>query len=131
MNQSELEKTQLEIAKLQLEQERLKLAQAQRRHDAVGSLGQGAAAAGGMAAKGGKWLSYVALCAIAGCVLGACSAALAVLIRNGATCPAFPGADLLYRIGCALGTNHWQIVTLSVAGALYGAYQGHKIASAR
>lgn len=49
---TELEKTQLEIAKLQLEQERLKLAQAQRRHDAVGSLGQGAAAAGGVAVKG-------------------------------------------------------------------------------
>lgn len=39
--QSELEKTQLEIAKLQLEQEKHKLAQMQRRSEAVGSLGRG------------------------------------------------------------------------------------------
>ena len=39
--QTELEKTQLEIAKLQLEQERRKLAGMQRRSEAVGSVGRG------------------------------------------------------------------------------------------
>ena len=38
--QTELEKTQLEIAKLQLEQERRKLAGMQRRSEAVGSVGR-------------------------------------------------------------------------------------------
>ena len=37
--QTELEKTQLEIAKLQLEQERRKLAGMQRRSEAVGAWG--------------------------------------------------------------------------------------------
>ena len=52
MNQTELEKTQLEIAKLQLEQEKHKLAQMHRRTEAVSDLGRGAAAVGGVAVKG-------------------------------------------------------------------------------
>ena len=58
--QSELEKTQLEIAKLQLEQERRKLAGMQRRSEAVGSLGRGVASTAAMyAAAKAKGLSII------------------------------------------------------------------------
>lgn len=117
--QSELEKTQLEIAKLQLEQERRKLAGMQRRSEAVGSLGRGAK-------KVADQIGSVVLGALGGALGGGvCVAAIRLIFRadsSGGLCPAFPDADLLYRIGCALGAEGWVILPFAAVSAVYGAY---------
>lgn len=124
--QSELEKTQLEIAKLQLEQERHKLTQMQRRQGVVDGLGQGAVAAGEATKSGLLWATYVVVSSL---LMGAGSglfAAAFMLMTTPKLCRAYPDADLLYRIGCEVGSKAGLFLAIAVAGAAYGAYEGHK-----
>ncbi len=125
--QSELEKTQLEIAKLQLEQERRKLAQMQRRSEAVGSVGRGVKKAGGAAKKAALWALFVALGAALGAVVGSLSSAAVFVIISSASCRAAPNADLLYRVGCAVGEKSGMVALVAVIGVAYGAYVGHDV----
>jgi tetrahydromethanopterin S-methyltransferase subunit G len=122
--QTELEKTQLEIAKLQLEQERRKLAGMQRRSEAVGSLGRGVKKAG-----------IRLLTTFVGMLFGALSGAFIMsltLVINRAMgeglCPAFPDAELTYRIGCALGSGSMGIAAGVVIGAVWAGYEAYKLA---
>ena len=120
--QSELEKTQLEIAKLQLEQERRKLAGMQRRSEAVGSVERGVK-------KVGTRLLAVVLGALFGALFGGLLAPALVLGNRAmgkGLCPAFPDADLMYRIGCALGSESTSIalgIFIGTVGMSYGAYK--------
>ena len=111
--QSELEKTQLEIAKLQLEQERRKLAGMQRRSEAVGSLGRGAknVLEVGVA---------LALLLAIGAVLGVLGAGIAIYKLELSNCGAtYPGADALYLIGCAYGQNRGLTMAAAAIGAVW------------
>lgn len=128
---TELEKTQLEIAKLQLEQERHKLAQMQKRQKVVNDLGSGAAAVGGATVSVAWWLFWVFAGAVVTGVSAWVGACLWALVRaEKPLCRTYPDADLLYRIGCALGESEpaWMIHAVTVVGVLYGMYGGHKIA---
>lgn len=121
--QSELEKTQLEIAKLQLEQERRKLAGMQRRSEAVGSLGRGAKKAG-----------IRLLATLAGMLFGALQGALATSLftvinraMGEGLCPAYPDAELTYRVGCALGSGSTGIAAGVVICIVWGGYKAYKL----
>lgn len=122
--QPEIDKIQLEIAKLQLERER-------RRHEATDTLRRGATAAGGTL----KWVLCVVLGAILGAAMGAAMVVFMMatrsIFRTSAACAQFADADLLYRTGCEMGANQGMLIFVSAVGALYGAYQGHKIALGR
>ena len=129
--QPEIDKIQLEIAKLQLERER-------RRHEATDTLRRGATAAGstiGSALKRVMWVLCVVLGAILSAAMGAAMVtfmmAVRSIFRTSAACAQFADADLLYRTGCEMGSNQGMLIFVSAVGALYGAYQGHKIASGR
>lgn len=129
MNQTELEKTELEIAKLKLAQEKHKLEQLQKRQKVVDGLGQGAAAVGGAAKSGAQWVLYVVFGVTVGALLGWVAAAFTVLVDTGVQCAAYPDADLLYRMGCALGSGHTRLVVSSLIAAVVGAYGGHNMYS--
>lgn len=129
MNQTELEKTQLEIAKLQLEQEKHKLAQMQRRSEAVSDLGRGAAAVGGVAAKGVA-LSLAAVGgALVGALLGLALVGYYILLYGKTSCQArFPNASMMYKIGCAFGEygdlTIASVAVFSIATALRACWDG-------
>ena len=111
--QTELEKTQLEIAKLQLEQERRKLAGMQRRSEAVGSLGRGVKNVLGVG------VALVLLLAM-GAVLGVLGAGMAINMLGLSNCGAtYPGADALYLIGCAYGQNQALTTAAAAIGAVW------------
>ena len=125
--QSELEKTQLEIARLQLEQERHKLAQMQRRSEAVGGLGRGVKKVGEAAKKAALWALFVALGAALGAAVCSLSSAAVLAVISSASCRAVPGADLLYRAGCAIGEKSGMLALIAAIGMAYGAYEGHRV----
>lgn len=125
--QTELEKTQLEIAKLQLEQEKHKLAQMQRRSEAVSGLGRGAKKAGEAAKKPALWALFVALGAALGATVGSPSSAAVFAVISSASCRAVPGADFLYRVGCAIGERSGMVALAAIIGVAYGAYEGHRV----
>lgn len=125
--QTELEKTQLEIARLQLEQERRKLAGMQRRSEAVGSLGRGVKKVGEASKKTALWALFVALGAALGAAVGSLSSAAVFAVISSASCRAVPGADLLYRVGCAVGEKSGMVALVATIGVAYGAYGGHRV----
>lgn len=129
--QTELEKTQLEIAQLQLEQERRKLEQMQKRDAALRGVGAGAAAVGNAVKSGTLWTLCVGLGAVFGGSMGWLVGAFFALVTSKFACQAHPGADFLYRVGCAIGENHWWAILMAGAMTLYGVYVGHKIAITR
>lgn len=111
--QTELEKTQLEIAKLQLEQERRKLAGMQRRSEAVGSLGRGVKNVLGVG------VALVLLLAV-GAVFGVLGAGMAINMLGLSNCGAtYPGAGVLYLIGCAYGQNQALTAAAAAIGAVW------------
>ena len=124
--QTELEKTQLEIARLQLEQEKHKLAQMQRRSEAVSGLERGEEGGGGVE-KTALWALFVALGAALGAAVGSLSSAAVFAVISSASCRAVPGADLLYRVGCAVGEKSGMVALVAIIGVAYGAYEGHRV----
>lgn len=125
--QTELEQTQLEIAKLQLEQERRKLAGLQKRQRVADNLGAGATAVGGAAKGGLRWLFFVLLGALGGGVFGWLAAAAVAVVTSQRVCRTYPDADLMYRVGCALGERADMLLLFAAISAAYGVYAGHKL----
>lgn len=125
-NSTELEKLQVETARLRLEQERRKLAQMQRRQQVVDDLGQGAAAVGGAVARGVKWALSVVITSLLGGALFPVFLLMSMGKNREPLCKAYPDADFLYTIGCAVGENQWRFATFVVAGLVIGAVVGHK-----
>lgn len=119
MNQTELEKTELEIAKLKLAQEKHKLEQLQKRQRVVEGLGQGAAAVGGAAKSGVRWVLGVTALVLFGAIFGPIAVAGYVLLRSEIRCPSFPYAGFLERIGCTLGEHHAILTWSPVLGVVF------------
>ena len=124
---TELEKTELEIAKLKLAQEKHKLEQLQKRQRVVDGLGQGAAAVGGVAKSGVRWVMWVVVGAVVGLLTSVIARLVIGLVFDGFSCP-YPYTTLAENIGCFLGgIPPDEFVALAMVLSPVGAYIGHHV----
>lgn len=81
---------------------------------------------GGAVARGVKWALSVVITSLLGGALFPVFLLMSTGKNREPLCKAYPDADFLYTIGCAVGENQWRFATFVVAGLVIGAVVGHK-----